>query len=423
MTETRGFSYAPIVAAAFILWTPVGMFGGQGYSALLALAAIPAGFLVDWRHPSRPAICLLLLALWSGISGIWSAESDPLVSGSLTKGTFGVNAAGLRIVLTALGAALVLGACMRIKEAPGRAAIVILAALAVHGLETATVAAFPDMMLSAYAPFSDPVKEAPQNILRSANAFCLALPLLLTLCWFLKGWQRYATIAAALILATCAFRLIGSDVALLAVIFLALSWAVVSWLPQSGFRVLLGVVAFAIVFAPIILSTLGPAAVNSGLPLSASSKSRVFAWSLAAEKTRERPITGHGIEASKEWRETFSERPNLLALMKKSTDITNIPWENYRILPGHPHNMGLQLWAETGFIGVALAIATLFFLALAIPPPAALPPAIRFAAAGLIGTTFALFSLSYSVWNEAFWASVALAAAGIITVSKARLTP
>ena len=48
MSESRGFSYAVVLAAAFLLWIPIGLFGAGGYSALLALAAIPALFFVRY---------------------------------------------------------------------------------------------------------------------------------------------------------------------------------------------------------------------------------------------------------------------------------------------------------------------------------------------------------------------------------------
>ena len=74
-------------------------------------------------------------------------------------------------------------------------------------------------------------------------------------------------------------------------------------------------------------------------------------------------------------------------------------------------------------LAVALACVVLLLLALALPPPSALGLATSLAAAGLIGASFSLFSLSYSLWNEAFWAMVALVAAAIIIVDRLRTTP
>lgn len=421
MSESRGFSYAVVLAAAFMLWTPVAVFGAGGYSSLLALAAIPAVFFIRFRNGvSRLAIATLLLVVWAALSSLWSEESRQLMSGTLSDGDFSINAAGLRMILTAIAAILVIRACQRVEGRPVRAGGVIIAMLIVHGVLMLLMGIFPETALNAYAPYSDRVKEAPQNILRSANAFFLALPVLIGASWLLPRPWRYLAVVMVATLGTLTFFLLRSDVALVGMGIVALACLCVALFRRNGFRILLGVVAAAIVASPMVLSAAAPVLVESEMGLPSSTKSRIFAWSLAAEKVGERPITGHGIESSKEWRETFADKPDLLRLMQQSTDLTDIPWDKYRILPGHPHNMGLQLWAETGLVGVALACIVLLLLALALPPPAELGLATALSVAGLIGAGFSLFSLSYSLWNEAFWAMVALAAAAIIIVSRLR---
>ena len=38
--------------------------------------------------------------------------------------------------------------------------------------------------------------------------------------------------------------------------------------------------------------------------------------------------------------------------------------------------------------------------------------------AGLLAAAVSLFSFSYSVWNEAFWATLALSVAGLVLLSR-----
>lgn len=76
--------------------------------------------------------------------------------------------------------------------------------------------------------------------------------------------------------------------------------------------------------------------------------------------------------------------------------------------------MALQIWAETGMIGAVLAALAAVALGFHLPRPEALRPEIRYAAAGLTGAAAVIFSFAYSLWNEGFWASLALAAAAII---------
>lgn len=419
MTESRGFSYAYILAAAFLLWVPVAIFGGQGYSALLTLAALPAIGFAPLLKTNRLVVALLVLAVWAGISSLWSDESFKVLSGQLSKGTFSINAAGLRLLLTVIAGILVLGAMMRVRPRPTRAFHIVITVLIVHALVTLVMGVFPDMTLSLYAPYSDPVTDAPQNILRATNAYLLGMPVLLGAAMLLPGRWHFVISAGLVCVSALAFLLVGSDVAVFGTLLLLVCLLVIHFARQTGFRILLGGLAVFIALSPVILSTAGPALARSDLPISASAKSRIWAWQLATDKVAERPVFGHGIEASKEWRETFSDRPALLELMRETTNRPDVAWERYRILPGHPHNMGLQLWAETGGIGVALGIAVLLLLAWRLPPPGSLHPATAVATAGLIAAGSALFNLSYSLWNEAFWASLALAAAAVILLDKA----
>ncbi|WP_300377906.1 O-antigen ligase [Henriciella sp.] len=418
MKERRGFSYAAVLTAAFVLWMPIALFGGQGFSTLLALTAIPALFFVRYKSLNTLVVTVLLLTIWSAISTIWSAENEAIISGDLGEGNFSIGAAGLRIILTALAGSLVIAATLRIRPSTQITLPFILAILCLHALTMLAIGLFPETALALYAPTSDPVKEAPQNILRSANSLFLALPLLMGALWLLRPAYRYVAVLIAFLLAGLTFYLVGSDVALFGLVALGIGMTLAAIFQRYGFRILLGGVAVCIITAPVVLSAAAPVVVKSELPLSSSSKSRVFAWSLATQKVAERPITGHGIEASKEWRETFADEPELLKLMEKSTDLKDIPWQQYRILPGHPHNMGLQLWAEAGLVGVVMASIVLVLLAFALPPPASLGAPAAIATGGLIGTTFSLFSLSYSLWNEAFWANVALVAAALILFAK-----
>lgn len=423
MTESRGFSYAIVLAVAFSLWIPVALFGAGGYSALLALAAIPAAFFVRYRSFTRLALAVIALMVWAGFSSLWSAETDQIMSGDLAEGDFGINAAGLRMLLTALAGILVIGACVRIRPPSRFSTGFVLIVIFLHGISMLLMGIFPETALGLYAPFSDPVKEAPQNILRSANAFFLAMPVLVGATWFLPKPWRYIAATCAFGLGFMTFLLLRSDVALLGSLLVMLACGTVFLFRRSGFHILLGLVGLAIIASPLALSAAAPIAVKSELSLPSSTKSRIFAWSLASKKVQERPLIGHGIEASKEWRETFADEPELLELMRQSTDMTDIPWEQYRILPGHPHNMGLQLWAETGLVGVVLACTVLLLLALALPPPSSLGMPVSLAVSGLIASAFSLFSLSYSLWNEAFWATVALVAAALILLSRMKHEP
>ncbi|RYG34702.1 MAG: hypothetical protein EON93_07660, partial [Burkholderiales bacterium] len=77
-------------------------------------------------------------------------------------------------------------------------------------------------------------------------------------------------------------------------------------------------------------------------------------------------------------------------------------FEGQLLIPNHPHNMLLQLWAETGLVGATLAVAVLVLVAWRLPRPDALGPAMPRAAAIIGG--FCASLISFDLWNEAWWA-------------------
>ncbi|MEM1151678.1 MAG: hypothetical protein AAGI03_14165, partial [Pseudomonadota bacterium] len=83
------------------------------------------------------------------------------------------------------------------------------------------------------------------------------------------------------------------------------------------------------------------------------------------------------------------------------------------------HNMPLEVWAETGAIGAALFAGLLIAFGLRLARPEHMSLRTRIGTAGLVGATLAIASVSYSTWNEAFWASVVLASLSLIVVSRA----
>ncbi len=87
-------------------------------------------------------------------------------------------------------------------------------------------------------------------------------------------------------------------------------------------------------------------------------------------------------------------------------------------MPGHPHNMALQIWAETGLIGAVLVGFALVLLGFRLPQPDQMREDVRYAIAGVTGVALSLFSFAYNMWNEAFWSTVVLAAVAIILLAK-----
>lgn len=418
-------TYAPFLAAALALWPVVAFLGGQAYSPILALAALPA---LAWLRPAQlasvPALVALLFLAWAGISSAWSPAGGALVSGSLAAGDFSVNAAAVRVVTTGLAALLVFAAAARVPAGRARlSAWTALAAFAVNGIAVAALFLFYEDITGFF--YGDDavaaLQQGLQNVLRNANAFALVLPVLSAWLWHRKPALPARALALAMTLAAlpvfAALGGAGSQAAVIAVIASLLAMALVRALPRSGYRVLFAFGALYLVLAPGAVLAAATLVERLGLTLPFSFQSRLFAWQAVSERIAEQPLIGHGMEAAGSWREPFSARPDWLeTIIAAGGDPA--AWSVYPIIAGHPHNMALELWAETGLVGVALAAIALVATGVRLPAPADLPASVRHGAAGLFGATASLFSFTYSVWNEAFWASVAFAAGALILIAR-----
>ncbi len=401
-------NYGPVLAAAFVLWPVMAVLGGQGFAPLVGLTGLAALVLARPRMP--PAVFAYIgfaFVVWAALSEFWSPGSRQIFSGSLAAGTFSVEARSLSTVLLALTSGLTLAACLRAAPAPRASGIVA----AMLGVQAALVIASPylsEIALSAvYGEDSMRLAKGAQNVGRGANTLALGLPLLLPL--LVLRWKAAGSVLAALMIAgaIAAYVLLGGDSALYALAGMALAIGLIALLPRTGFRWLFGGIAGYIAAAPVFYAGLIRALDPVAPSLPASFRSRLWSWETVIARSSEAPFAGHGMGATRSWKETFASRPDWLAQLPDS-------WTTYPIVPGHPHNMALQMWVETGMIGAVLAALSLVALAFHLPRPADLSPEIRFAVAGLAGAATVIFSFAYSLWNEGFWASLALAAAAII---------
>lgn len=410
----RGMSYAPFLAAAFLLWPLTSMAGTQGNVLLLALAAIPALFVA--RPGFRPAHSLLAgmaFLVWAVASESWSPVSRGIISGTLMGGDFAIRSAGLRIILTLFFTTLLIAGALRI--APGRAQIssrLILGSLSIHGL---LILLSPVFATSAMPVFygDDPLNHSSgfQNLDRGANAFALVLPILVAYVGARSGlaWKGLALMIALASLVS--FGILGSSAAMFGAALMLVAFIIVRVFPTYGLRGLFTAVAAYIALAPILMSGLLYMLGRSGMSLPGSFQSRAWSWEVVIGKIQEAPLMGHGIEASKSWQDTYAAYPEWMAQLPDF-------WARYPVVPGHPHNMALQIWAETGAVGALAAALPILLIGWRLPIEHNLRADVRYAIGGMLAAAFCLFSFSYSVWNEAFWSTLALAVVALIVLSR-----
>ncbi|CUS56603.1 hypothetical protein CFA77_15760 [Hyphomonas sp. KY3] len=410
----RGMSYAPFLAAAFLLWPLTSMAGTQGNVLLLALAAIPALFVA--RPGIRPAHYLLAgmaFLVWAVASESWSPVSRGIISGTLMGGDFAIRSAGLRIILTLFFTTLLIAGALR--TAPGRAQIssrLILGSLSIHGLLILLSPVFATSVMPVFYG-DDPLNHSSgfQNLDRGANAFALVLPILVAYVGARPGlaWKGLALMIALASLVS--FGVLGSSAAMFGAALMLVAFVIVRVFPKYGLRGLFTTVAAYIALAPVLMSGLLYMLERSGVNLPGSFQSRAWSWEVVIGKIQEAPLMGHGIEASKSWQDTYAAYPEWMAQLPDF-------WARYPVVPGHPHNMALQIWAETGAVGAFVAALAVLLIGWRLPIGHNLRADIHYAIGGMLAAAFCLFSFSYSVWNEAFWSTLALAVVALIVLSR-----
>lgn len=408
--------FAPVLAGLFVLWPVMAALGAQGFAPLVFLVGLAALALARPKWPPTSYfIVFACFLLWVAGAELWAPASGDVITGSLKGGDFAIRSVSLRIVLASVFCALAVAGALRIPEGGANmSARVILGAFAVHGLIVLAVAipVVQDIVLGwAYQDDLSDISSGTQNIGRAANAFALCLPLLSAYLFVRSGWFWKFIAVSICVGSVLTFQLVDSSSAVIGVMVMLACMLVVWISSSSGFRILLSTIGAYIAATPVVYGVSIAALRDANIGLPPSFQSRVWAWDLVIRKTMERPFTGNGLGASKSWKETYSDFPEWLAQVPPH-------WAEYRVIPGHPHNMALQIWAEAGAIGSVLAGLACVALAFSLPQPKEMRVDIRFATAGLIGVVITMFSFAYSVWNEAFWASVVLAAIAIIVVAR-----
>lgn len=400
--------YGPVLAAAFVLWPVMAVLGGQGFVLLVGMTGIAAMFVARPRMPPAPfALIAFAFVAWVAISELWAPGERQLTSGNLLEGNFAVEARGLGVILLALVSTLTIAATVRAAPAPRASGLIAIMLAVQAALVIASMVLAGPVMSLVYGEDEARLHEGAQNVARGANTLALALPLLLPMLVF--RWKTLGRVLASLMAlgAATAFVVLDAQSALFALGGMVVATALVAMLPRLGFRWLFGGLAGYIAAAPVFFAAMIRLLDPVAQSLPDSFRSRLWSWEIVIGRMSDAPFFGHGLSATRTWKETFETRPEWLAQLPDF-------WRNYQIVPGHPHNMALQIWAETGMVGGVLAALALVALAFHLPRPGELRPEIRYAIAGLAGASASIFSFAYNLWNGGFWGSLILAAAAII---------
>ncbi|CAN7608006.1 O-antigen ligase family protein [Bosea sp. LjRoot90] len=202
------------------------------------------------------------------------------------------------------------------------------------------------------------------------------------------GWHDRALAALlAAVVVVFVFRS-ESEAAKLGAAVLVVCWAFSAIAP----RIALALTALAFILTMALAPVLGltvdralPSAVLNRLDV-LSARARIDIWHSFGEVARARPLAGAGFGASA----TMHEHPVAAAVSPGNRTLLGV---------GHPHDMPLQAWAETGAIGAGLlTLAGLLLLArLRRLPAAELAPRLA-----LFAAAFSIATVGHGAW-QGWW--------------------
>ena len=388
----------------FGLCLVAGHAGGLGIAPLAAIAGLIGWLSYIWQtrsfqfQPTMWILALFTFLFWATLTSFWSPYPPKGLSNPV-KLIIGVS--------TFLGAVTAL---RRAGQAAPNTAIKLILALGAFAVFILFLDAVTGYRLSFLI---DPVNvgedptsrlgDAEMNVGHGITVLNLLLPSVFTLALWThkKGHWLCLVLFILLVLAALAGKL------MVGVLALAFSSLVMLLAYKYGVSIIRGLTLLAIGlvgFAPLWGSLLGllSQSIRDSLPF--SWEHRVVTWSYVAEKTREAPLFGHGFDTARTIQDTFSARGH----------------DGIAIVSLHPHNAGLHIWLETGAIGALFAVITLWFLGKSAERFSAGGTARRVALAGTFSAAILISSVSYGVWQDWWWASLAVTTGLLHWIPKTR---
>lgn len=362
----------PLTGAA----TPLGL------APLFAFAAFIQIVWLRWRDGVWPrfeglvSIVLLIFAVWSAVTLIWSPDVE--------------NAAeklARLLVLVALGLVYI-----RYSRVGGNERALSIALLA--GTALAIILIFIEKFAGAPL-YRLIVGDIPtDNWDMFLNRFNRGMTVICLVAWpAARAASKFHLLAGIGLLFAAALlsMYMNSAAALVALIVGAICFAFVWLFPARKVVSILGVMAAAVIlFMPAVVDQVPDkyksSAIRTSLPTSAYH--RLLIWKFAKDRIDERPVLGWGFYSSR-------------AIPGGTEKVDG----NLPALPLHPHNMALQWRLELGLPGAILGSVLLFVLFRTMRAYTDRADRATAAATAASGLTIAL--LSYGIW-QSWWVAALL---------------
>ena len=145
--------------------------------------------------------------------------------------------------------------------------------------------------------------------------------------------------------------------------------------------------------------------------LSPSALHRLSIWNTAAERLKEKPILGIGMNAT---RSLYGDKDKILR--EYYADVPDKKWSNiFEPIPLHVHNGVLQIWLELG-IGGAILLGAIILSLIRLILDNCQNPIWTAASLGLITSAIVIFSLSFGPWQSWWQATLWLSGGFMVAV-------
>ncbi|WP_371396260.1 O-antigen ligase family protein [Fretibacter rubidus] len=382
--------------------------GGLGIAPLMAIAGViglATAAISQGRQgldlglkPARWMIALLLFLLWAAISASWSDYTAKGLSNPV------------KLLIGAVFYIFGMGAFFRAAKGVtkrGVGVIVIATFIAAILLCLDTLTGYRlSMLVDPVGPNEDPISRLGDAQMNVSQGIIMANLVFAPIATLLLWTQRRGPwMVAALIILNITAAVAGGIMAgVLALVLTITAMGFAAIRPTAVIKTLTYVSMGLVGFAPLFGALMGavPQSVRDALPF--SWEHRLVTWGYSAELTRAAPIRGHGFDASRTFNATFEARG----------------FEGLAKISLHPHNAGLQIWLETGAIGALLAVITIFFIGQKAQDFASGGRARAVAVAGTMAAVILIASVSYGVWQDWWWALIALSTGLLGFVPKTR---
>ena len=385
------------LSTACLFAGPVGLFAPRGLTVVLVVAAL--GVITESLNSRRPlmgrldgwALYFLLFAALCALSAVWAIE--PARTLRTAPSLIAVFVAG--IVLVRAGLSLDQEGAATLERF---LIIGVLVALLLAVFELLTGAW---ISLNLRALVGDPAEMTGEASKLLLNNGITVLTLLTwpAVCLTTRDGRVAVTILLAGLLIAAVY-LAEADVGVTAVAIgggaVLASRLMRRWVPA----LVPTLVVLATVAAPLLMISFSPLQrhVDEFPKLSGSAYHRLLIWDATSDLIQNRPLLGHGFDASRALGAKFD--PSVVELNRRGEMVYRA---SAHPLPLHPHNMALQIWLELGLVGLLYFSGLVAALVISVWRMTATPIARDLFLGMLVSGTVVAF-IAYGAWQN-WWQS------------------